>query len=206
LNKIIVIITDTIFIQSSYKMSLLPDVNQYLYNSPYYVLLDSANIPQADDENSVSNLGGECIHYYCLHFAKSSFSDEFYMHYEHYLEKWITHHYKDDSSVKCKVFLPSYERNTNTIIECTKYTFETPYNIVKIHIENQEDDKLDIYVCVSIAIKPPNDDKAQSEKTSLSDYLDNIRTIVVENNTELNNEYYEERQLECAIEYARDHC
>ena len=186
-------------------MSLLPDVNRYLYNSPYYVLLDSANIPQTDDENSISNLGGECLHYYCLHFAKSSFYEEFYMHYEHYLEKWITNDYADDSSVKCEIFLPSYQRNTNTI-ECTKYTFETPYNIVKIHIENPEDDKLDIYVCVSIAIKNQNDDKAQSEKKALSDYLDNIRTIVINNNKELNNTYYDELQQECAIEYARDHC
>jgi len=165
-------------------MSLL--LKQYLYNSPYYVLLDSANIPQADDENSISNLGGECIHYYCLHFAKSSFSEEFYMHYEHYLEKWITHHYKDNSSVEYEVFLHSYQRNTKTI-EYIKYTFETPYNIVKIHTEHPEDDQLDIYVCVSIAIKTHDDNKALTEKTSLSDYLEDIRTIVVENNKELNN-------------------
>lgn len=47
---------------------------KYLYNSPYYVLLDSACIPQADDENSISKLGGYCIHYYCVYFAKSSFT------------------------------------------------------------------------------------------------------------------------------------
>jgi len=186
-------------------MSLLTDFKQYLYNSPYYVLLDSANIPQSSDENSISNLGGECLHYYCLHFAKSSFSEEFYMHYEHYLEKWITHHYTDDSSVKYEVFQPSYERNNKTI-KCTKYTFETPYTIVKIHVEHPEDDQLDIYVCVSIAIKTPDDDKAQSEKTALCDYLENIRTIVVENNKALNNEYYDELQQECAIEYAMDNC
>jgi hypothetical protein len=127
------------------------------------------------------------------------------MHYEHYLVKWITNHYKHDASVKYKVFLPSYVRNTKTI-ECIKYSFETPYNIIKIHIEHPEDDKLDIYVCVSIVIKTPDDDKAITEKTSLSDYLENIRTIVVENNKELNNTYYEELQAECAIEYARDHC
>jgi rubrerythrin len=127
------------------------------------------------------------------------------MHHEHYLEKWITHHYTDDSSVKYEVFQPSYERNNKTI-KCTKYTFETPYTIVKIHVEHPEDDQLDIYVCVSIAIKTPDDDKAQSEKTALSDYLENIRTIVVENNKALNNEYYDELQQECAIEYAMDNC
>jgi hypothetical protein len=59
---------------------------------------------------------------------------------------------------------------------------------------------------VAIVIKMSDDEVAKSEKTALSDYLDNIRTIVVENNKELNNTYYDELQQECAIEYARDHC
>jgi len=54
--------------------------------------------------------------------------------------------------------------------------------------------------------KTPDDNKALTEKTSLSDYLEDIRTIVVENNKELNNTYYDELQQECAIEYAMDHC
>ena len=52
----------------------------------------------------------------------------------------------------------------------------------------------------------PDDEKAQSEKIELEEYLGNIRDIVVENNKELNNTYYEEQQFECAIEYTRPHC
>ena len=90
-----------------------------LYNSPYYVLLDSTRIPQADDENAITKLGGDCIHYYCIYFAKSSFTSEIYMNYEQYLEKWIIQHYKDTSVVNYTVAFLCYQRNTITLT-CTK--------------------------------------------------------------------------------------
>uniref|UniRef100_A0A6C0JZY2 Uncharacterized protein n=1 Tax=viral metagenome TaxID=1070528 RepID=A0A6C0JZY2_9ZZZZ len=171
-----------------------------LYQPPYYISLDSASMPHTDDKNCISNLGGYCIHYYCLYFAKSSFSDELYVQYEHNLEKWITHHYKDNSTVQCNVELPSYQRNAVTI-SCTKYTFETPYNILKLHIESAEDDPLVVNVCASISIKMPENPEAQTEKNDLKEYLENIRNIVLETTRELNNTYYDELSYDCDIEY-----
>lgn len=77
---------------------------------------------------------------------------------------------------------------------------------MKLHIEFEKADPLVIYVYACISITMPDDEKAQSEKIELEEYLGNIRDIVVENNKEVNNTYYEEQQFECAIEYTRPHC
>jgi hypothetical protein len=127
------------------------------------------------------------------------------MSYEQYVEKWITQHYKDPSAVNYTVAFLSYQCNTITF-NCTKYILETPYNIVKLHIEFEKDDPSVNYVYACISIKMPDDEKAQTEKTELKTYFETIKDIIIKNNKELNKEYYRELQQECAIEYARDHC
>ena len=199
-----------------------------VYKSPYYILCDPTELPKSDDENSISNLGGEYVDYYCIYLANSSFTNEFYMNYEHYLEQYMSNYYKDPRIVKYVFTEPKYERDGATY-SCTKYSFETPYNILKIHIEYDEANRDTLFVCSSICAKLRHDvggvednvdfapdselrSKQESnyntkkEKTNLVEYLEKIREKNISINTELNDEYFEELQEECAIEYARDHC
>jgi hypothetical protein len=127
------------------------------------------------------------------------------MTYEHYLEKWMSDHYTDPSIVKYDMLVHSYYRNDVKYC-CTKYSFETPYNILKLHIEESEEDPNTIFVCISTSAKLQDDPNTLSEKTLLEEYLKNIREKLFEHNIEITDEYYEEQQLECAIEYAMDHC
>lgn len=173
-----------------------------VYKSPYYILCDQAEMPKSDDENSISNLGGEYVDYYCIYLAKSSFSDEVCMHYEHYLEKCMSSYYKDPRIVKYVFATPKYERN-NAIYSCTKYSFETPYNILKIHIEYDAANRDTIFVCSSICSKL-DIDASNKEKHNLVEYLGEIREKIVSNIKEINEKYFEEIQEECAMEYARD--
>lgn len=176
-----------------------------VYQSPYYIILDQSNIPKSDDENSISNLGGEYVDYYCIYLAKSSFDTEVYMHYEHYLEQCMSNYYKDPRIVKYVFTEQKYEKN-DAIYSCTKYSFETPYNILKIHIEYDEANRDTLFVCSSICAKLGDDDNTMKEKTNLVEYLGKIREKIVSTNTERNDEYFEEQQEDCAIEYAMDHC
>jgi hypothetical protein len=179
-----------------------------VYKLPYYVLYETSAVPKSDDDNSISNLGGEYIDYYCIYFAKSMFSTELYMRYDNYLEKWMTDRYIDPTIVKYGYTTPSYERDGATYT-CAKYSFETPYNILKLHIEHSEEDPDTVFVCSSITsklISIYSDSSAQEEKTLLEKYLIETRDIIVSTNQEITDEYYEEQRLECAIEYARDHC
>jgi hypothetical protein len=176
-----------------------------VYQSPYYILCNQANIPKSDDENSISNLGGECVEHYCIYLAKLSFANEFYMEYEHYLEKWILSYYKDPRIVKYVCTTPRYERDGSTY-SCTKYSLETPYNILKMHIEYDEANRDTLFICSSICAKLGDDGNTKKEKINLVEYIGKIREQIVSDIKELNDEYFEELREECAIEYARDHC
>ena len=91
-------------------------------------------MPKSDDENSISNVGGEYIDYYCVYFAKSAFASDLYMQYENYLDEWMTRQYPDaNKCVKYGFTSTSYQR-AEIVIRCTKYTIETPHNIMKLHI------------------------------------------------------------------------
>ena len=176
-----------------------------VYQSPYYILCDQSDIPKSDDENSISNLGGEYVDYYCIYLAKLSFSNECYTDYEYQLEKWMSSYYKDPRIVKYVFATPKYERDGVTY-SCTKHSFETPYNILKIHIEYDESNRDTLFICSSICAKLGDDNNTEKEKTNLVEYLGKIREKIISDIKERNDEYFEELREECAIEYARDHC
>jgi len=173
-------------------------------------------MPKSDDMNSISNLGGEYTDYYCVYFASPYFDSEFYMQYGNNLEKYIEEQYSDNT-VKYRFAMSSYQRD-GEIICYTKYSYETPYNIVNLHIEHPKEDRQTVYLASSISAKviasvavdseltAKDAADTNSDKTKLIECLRNIRDAVIESIKEINDEYYDDKRLDCAIEYAMDHC
>ena len=180
--------------------------------TPYYLSLDKTTIPKAECENSICKVGGDITDYFSLYFAKQTFSNSIYDDYTHHLYTWIHTNYSSRPSDVTETYegllltnIPlSYIRNGETI-HCSKCTIETPYNIVKIHIENVETSPDIIYIFTSISTKLPENQIAHSETEQLEKMLTSIRKKIVEDNMYHNDEYYEESREECAIEYARGH-
>jgi hypothetical protein len=180
--------------------------------NPYYLSLDKIAIPKAEYENSICKVGGYITDYFSVYFAKQTFSNSIYDDYIHHLSTWIDINYSSRSSNVTETYegllltnIPlSYIRNGETI-HCSKCTIETPYNIVKIHIENVETSPDIIYIFTSISAKLPENQIAHSETEQLEKMLTSIRKKIVEDNMYHNDKYYEELREECAIEYARDH-
>ena len=185
-------------------------------NSPYCQLLKMTEMPKSDYKNAISNLGGEYIDYYRVYFAKSSFHSELYTQYEHFLYNWMNQHYPTRSDVKYGYFNTSYELEGSHIL-CDTYSFETPYNILKLHIENKKNDPQTIYVASSISAKIDTgtcllsidkrlEASAEKEKHDLIEYIGSSRASIISSIEKLNDEYYDEHKMNCDIEYAMDHC
>jgi len=181
--------------------------------TPYYLSLDKTTIPKAEHENSICKVGGDITDYFSVYFAKRTFSDSIYQDYAHHLYTWIDTNYSSRPSDVAETYegllltnTPlSYTRNGETI-HCSKCTIETPYNIVKIHIENVETSPDIMYIFTNISAKLSENQIAHSETEQLEKMLTGIRKKIVEDNIYQNDEYIENLREECAIEYAGDYC
>lgn len=181
--------------------------------TPYCLSLDKTTIPKADHENSICKVGGGITDYFSMYFAKPSFTYSIYHDYNHHLYTWIDTNYSSRPSDIAEtyegVFVSntplSYTRNGETI-HCSKCTIETPYNIVKIHIENVETSPDIMYIFTSISAKLSETQIAHSETEQLEKMLTSIRKKIMEYNIYQNDEYIENLREECDIEYAGDYC
>lgn len=180
--------------------------------TPYYLSLNKTTIPEAEYENSICKVGGDITDYFSVYFAKRTFLYSIYQEYTNHLSTWIHTNYSSRPSDVAETYegvlltnIPlSYIRNGETI-HCSKCTIETPYNIVKIHIENVETSPDIIYIFTSISAKLPENQIAHSETEQFEKMLTSIRKKIVKDNIYQNDEYYKDLHEECSIEYARDH-
>lgn len=175
-----------------------------VYDSPYYILGNIEDLSKSDEKFVISTLTGTYIDYYYI-YSISDYSSKIYTMYEHYLYKWMnTNYHIHDIKYDFTSYSSQTSEQSNT--HWTIYTYETPYTILKLCIEYLSKNRQILHVCSTILLKTPNNIVAEEEKTNLVKYLEEIRQKAVESNIYIVDEYYEERALECAIEYARDQC